>query len=80
MHTHLASASAWAAADCAGSAWQKAYLLLLRPYTTASTALPPGSIGMLPTYYLGDDLRSGHLIPLLPEYAPEALGIHAIYL
>lgn len=44
MHTHLASASAWAAADCAGSAWQKAYLLRLRPYTTASTALPPGSV------------------------------------
>lgn len=35
---------------------------------------------MLSTYYLGDDLRSGHLIPLLPEYVPEVLGIHAIYL
>lgn len=42
--------------------------------------LSGAGIGMLPTYYLGDDLRSGHLIPLLPEYAPEVLGIHAIYL
>lgn len=42
--------------------------------------LSGAGIGMLPTYYLGDDLRSGHLIPLLPEYVPEVLGIHAIYL
>lgn len=42
--------------------------------------LSGAGIGMLPIYYLGNDLRNGHLIPLLPEYAPEALGIHAIYL
>jgi DNA-binding transcriptional LysR family regulator len=37
-------------------------------------------IGMLPTYYVGDDLRSGRLVPLLPDDEPIALGIHAIYL
>lgn len=37
-------------------------------------------VGMLPTYYLGDDLRAGRLVPLLPDHEPEVLGIHAIYL
>ena len=37
-------------------------------------------IGMLPTYYLGDDLGAGRLVPLLPDHEPEVLGIHAIYL
>lgn len=43
-------------------------------------ALSGAGIGMLPTYYLGDDLRAGRLIRLLPEYEPDVLGIHAIYL
>jgi DNA-binding transcriptional LysR family regulator len=42
--------------------------------------LSGAGIGMLPTYYLGDDLQSGRLIQLLPEHQPEVLGIHAIYL
>ena len=37
-------------------------------------------LGMLPTYYLGDDLRAGRLVRLLPDHEPETLGIHAIYL
>lgn len=37
-------------------------------------------IGMLPTYYVGDDLRAGRLVPLLPDHEPDVLGIHAIYL
>lgn len=36
-------------------------------------------IGMLPTYYVGDDLR-GKLISVLPQEEPEVLGIHAVYL
>jgi DNA-binding transcriptional LysR family regulator len=43
-------------------------------------ALSGAGIGMLPTYYLGDDLRAGRLVHLLPDYEPEVLGIHAIYL
>ncbi len=42
--------------------------------------LSGAGIGMLPTYYLGDELHSGRLVRLLPDYEPEALGIHAIYL
>jgi len=37
-------------------------------------------IGMLPTYYLRDELRTGRLVRLLPDYEPDVLGIHAIYL
>ncbi len=43
-------------------------------------ALSGAGIGMLPTYCLGDDLRSGRLVRLLPDHEPEVLGIHAIYL
>ncbi|MFG6428381.1 LysR family transcriptional regulator [Roseateles sp. LYH14W] len=42
--------------------------------------LAGAGIGMLPTYYLGDDLRAGRLVPLLPDHQPEEMGIHAIYL
>ena len=42
--------------------------------------LSDAGIGMLPTYYLGDDLRAGRLVQLLPDHQPEVLGIHAIYL
>ena len=37
-------------------------------------------VGMLPTYYLADELRSGRLVQLLPDHEPDVLGIHAIYL
>jgi DNA-binding transcriptional LysR family regulator len=37
-------------------------------------------IAMLPTYYLGDAVRAGRLVHLLPDHEPEVLGIHAIYL
>ncbi len=43
-------------------------------------ALSGAGIGMLPTYFLDDDLRSGRLVHLLPDHEPEVLGIHAIYL
>ncbi len=42
--------------------------------------LSGAGIGMLPTYYLGDDLRAGRLVSLLPDHEPDVLGIHAIYL
>lgn len=42
--------------------------------------LEGAGIGMLPTYYVGEDLRSGRLVPLLADEQPELLGIHAIYL
>lgn len=42
--------------------------------------LQGAGLAMLPTYYVGDDLRSGRLISLLPDYEPEVLGIHAVFL
>lgn len=42
--------------------------------------LAGAGIGMLPTYYVGDALRRGRLVRLLPDCEPEVLGIHAIYL
>ncbi|GAA5171812.1 LysR family transcriptional regulator [Viridibacterium curvum] len=42
--------------------------------------LSGAGIGMLPSYYVGDELRTGALVALLPDEQPEALGIHAIYL
>jgi len=43
-------------------------------------ALSGAGIGMLPTYCLEDDLRTGRLVHLLPDYEPDVMGIHAIYL
>lgn len=42
--------------------------------------LAGAGICMLPTYLVGDDVRRGDLVRLLPDYEPEQLGIHAIYL
>ena len=45
------------------------------------SALEAGAgLSMLPTYYVGDALRRGVLVRLLPDYEPEQLGIHAVYL
>ena len=42
--------------------------------------LAGAGIGMLPTYFVAEQLRSGELVQLLPDHEPEALGIHAVYL
>lgn len=43
-------------------------------------ALAGAGIAMLPTYFVGEDLARGALVRLLPDYEPEPLGIHAVYL
>lgn len=43
-------------------------------------ALGGAGIAMLPTYFVAGDLRSGALERLLPDFEPERLGIHAVYL
>lgn len=45
-----------------------------------SAVLAGAGIGVLPTYYVSQDLKSGRLAPLLPEYEPGTLGIYAILL
>ena len=42
--------------------------------------LAGAGLGMLPTYYVGDDLRTGRLVRVLADHEPEPLGIHAVYL
>ena len=42
--------------------------------------LAGGGIGILPTYFVGEDLRQGKLVRVLPAHEPESLGIHAIFL
>ncbi|MDR7271003.1 DNA-binding transcriptional LysR family regulator [Pelomonas saccharophila] len=42
--------------------------------------LAGGGLAILPTYFVGEDLRSGRLIGLLPDYEPEPLGVHAVFL
>jgi DNA-binding transcriptional LysR family regulator len=43
-------------------------------------ALAGAGIAMLPTYFVGDALRQGLLVRVLPEHEPEPLGIHAVVL
>lgn len=44
-------------------------------------ALLAGSgIGILPTYLIGEALRAGQLVRVLPALEPEPLGIHAVFL
>lgn len=55
-------------------------------FTTNETAilrralLSGGGIGILPTYYVSEDIRRGELVPLLQDYQLETLGIHAVFL
>lgn len=39
-----------------------------------------GGIGILPTYLVGEDLKRGRLVRVLPTLEPETLGVHAIFL
>lgn len=43
-------------------------------------ALAGAGIAMLPTYFVGEELRCGTLVQVLPAYEPETLGIHAVFL
>lgn len=39
-----------------------------------------GGIGILPTYFVGEDLRQGRLVRVLPAVEPPAMGVHAVFL
>ena len=45
-----------------------------------AAALAGAGVAMLPTYFVGADLRQGALEVVLPQYALEPLDIHAVYL
>jgi len=43
-----------------------------------TAALSGLGIIMQPEILLGDDLRAGRLVPLLPDYVPRALSMHVL--
>jgi len=45
-----------------------------------SAALGGAGIALLPTYLVSADLRDKRLMRVLPDFEPEMLGIHAVYL
>lgn len=50
------------------------------PTVARRAALRGTGIALLPAYLVGADLAANTLIRLLPDYEPEVLGIHAVYL
>ncbi|MEM5431086.1 LysR family transcriptional regulator [Cupriavidus oxalaticus] len=45
-----------------------------------AAALAGAGIAMLPTFYVGEDLARGALLPVLPDYGLDPLDIQAVYL
>ncbi len=43
-------------------------------------AIAGAGIAMLPTYFVGEELRRGTLVRVLSDHEPEALGVQAVYL
>jgi DNA-binding transcriptional LysR family regulator len=43
------------------------------------TAIAGGGIILCPTFIVGEDLRSGRLVRLLPDYPPPEQALHALY-
>ena len=44
-----------------------------------AAALAHQGIVMQPTFLVGDDLKAGTLVQVLPQYPPQELGIYAVY-
>jgi DNA-binding transcriptional LysR family regulator len=61
-------------------------LALAESFSTNETAVlarmvkEGGGIGILPTYYVSEDLRQGRLVRVLPQHRPTPMGIHAVFL
>jgi DNA-binding transcriptional LysR family regulator len=47
---------------------------------TRAAALAGAGVALLPTYFVGADLANGSLQHLLPDWEPEPLAIHAVFL
>ena len=47
--------------------------------TCRAAALGHQGIILQPTFLIADDLRSGHLVEVLPQYRSLELGIYALY-
>jgi DNA-binding transcriptional LysR family regulator len=44
-----------------------------------TAAIAGGGIVLLPTFVVGEDLRAGRLVRLLPDHPPPEQGLHALY-
>jgi DNA-binding transcriptional LysR family regulator len=44
-----------------------------------AAAIAGAGIALLPTFYVGEELRSGQLKPLLCKFRPMEIGVHAVY-
>ena len=47
--------------------------------TCRAVALQHGGVVFQPSFLVGDDLRSGALVQVMPEYTSTSLGIYAVY-
>jgi DNA-binding transcriptional LysR family regulator len=44
-----------------------------------AAVLAGGGIALLPTFYLGEQLRSGDLQPVLCNFKPQEIAVYAVY-
>jgi DNA-binding transcriptional LysR family regulator len=44
-----------------------------------TTAIAGGGVILMPTFIVGDELRAGRLVRLLPDYPLPEQGLHALY-
>jgi DNA-binding transcriptional LysR family regulator len=42
-------------------------------------AIAGAGISRIPTFYVGEQLRSGALVPILPKYRAQPIGVYAVY-
>jgi DNA-binding transcriptional LysR family regulator len=82
VYTYAASQSEWRFVDDAGKehAVHIAGRLLANNGDVLRTAALQGQgVALGPTFILGDDMRAGTLVRLLPEYTPPEVGLYAVY-
>lgn len=51
-----------------------------RDFVVHAAAAAAAGIAMLPTYYVAEDLRTGRLVRVLPQYTLDPMDIQAVYL
>ncbi|HKW54476.1 MAG TPA: LysR family transcriptional regulator [Stellaceae bacterium] len=82
VYTYAASQSEWRFIDGAGreQAVHIAGRLVANNGDVLRTAALQGhGIALGPTFILGEDIRAGTLVRLLPDYTPPEVGLYAVY-
>ncbi len=82
VYTYAQSANLWAFATSAGREIQvpvRGSLKLNNGIAEREAALRGLGIIMTPTFYVGDALREGRLVPILTDYPVRELTIYAVY-